>query len=232
MSCCGLTEYGRRELCIATILFVAAAGILAWLGWSVSWWFWAAGVVPVVLWLWVLWFFRDPERVGPADAGALISPADGTVSDITPIGADSELGRDGVRIGVFMSIFSVHVNRSPADGRIDSLEHRPGAFLDVRDPMASERNESMTIRMTRRGETGEHPIVVRQIAGLVARRIVTDLSEGQTVARGQRIGMIKFGSRLELLVPRELVGEIAVQVGDPARAGETVLVRAAGGEAQ
>lgn len=232
MSCCGLTEYGRKELCIATILFVAVAGVLAWLGWTVSWWFWAAGAVPAVLWLWVLWFFRDPDRVGPDDAGALISPADGTVSDITPIGPDSELGCDGVRIGVFMSIFSVHVNRSPADGRIDSLEHRPGAFLDVRDPTAWERNESMTIRMTRHSETGEHPIVVRQIAGLVARRIVTDLTEGQTVARGQRIGMIKFGSRLELLVPRELVGEIAVGVGDPARAGETVLLRAADGEAR
>ena len=230
MSCCGLTKYGRKELCIATILFVAVAGALGWLGWSVSWWFWPAAAAVAVVWLWVLWFFRDPNRAGPADAGALISPADGVVSDITPIGADSELGCDGVRIGVFMSIFSVHVNRSPADGRIDSLEHRPGAFLDARDPTASERNESMTIRMTRRSETGEHPIVVRQIAGLVARRIVTDLTEGQTVTRGQRIGMIKFGSRLELLVPHELVGEIAVQIGEAARAGETVLVRAADGE--
>lgn len=225
MNCCRLTRYGLRELAVLTIVLPAAAWLVActvtplWLGLALA-------AVPVLVWIWVLWFFRDPDRVTPAEEGLLVSPADGRVTDITPLGPDSVLGREGVQIGVFMSVMDVHVNRSPADAVVEKVEHRKGLFLDVRLAQAWEKNESATIYL-RCGVAGlELPLVVRQVAGLIARRIVTDLAPGRKIARGQRIGMIKFGSRLEVLAPSELAGEVCVKVGDKVRAGSTVLLRA------
>ena len=214
-----LTRYGRRELAVATAAAACAAVVLGWL-------FWPAAAAPVALWAWVLWFFRDPPREVPDAGGLFVSPADGRVSDITPVGPESPLGLDGVRIGVFMNIFDVHVNRSPCDATVRRIEHCAGAFLDARKPAASERNESATVHMTHVHNGLEYPVVVRQVAGLVARRIVTDLSEGQDISRGRRIGMIKFGSRLEVLVPRGLVGRVCVSCGQRVRAGLTVLLTA------
>jgi len=188
------------------------------------WLFWPVVFVPLVLWVYVLWFFRDPQRITPPGPGLFISPADGRVSDITNVGAESELGRKGVKVGIFMNVFNVHVNRNPACGWVESIEHRSGTLLDVRDPHAWERNESMTIRMVCDEDGREFPFIVRQIAGLVARRIVTDIAEGQTLARGQRIGMIKFGSRLELTVPQEFVSKVCVKIGQHVKAGETILI--------
>jgi len=173
-----------------------------------------------------MWFFRDPEREAPTQPGLLLSSADGVVADITPVGAGELLGKSGVRIGVFMNIFNVHVNRAPCDAEVVSTEHVPGAFLDVRNPEAAFRNESTTTKLTVDHGGSSHTLAVRQIAGLVARRIVTDLAPGQKVQRGQRMGMIKFGSRVELWVPAELVGRVCVAVGDRAVAGRTVLVAA------
>ena len=230
MGCCGLTRYGRREIFGATAATILlCAGIAAVACW-VSPWAAVAEVLPAAVYAWVLAFFRDPERTPPAGEHLLVSPADGRVADITQVGPDSLLGLNGVKVGVFMNVFNVHVNRIPATGSIERVEHRPGAFLDVRDPMASERNESTTITMTHERDGAEYPIVFRQIAGLVARRIVTDLTKGQSVSRGERMGMIKFGSRLELFVPAELVGEVRVSIGEFVRAGETVLI--AGPEGQ
>ncbi|MDY6914655.1 MAG: phosphatidylserine decarboxylase, partial [Planctomycetota bacterium] len=144
--------------------------------------------------------------------------------DITPVGPESQLRQDGVRIGIFMNICDVHVNRSPCDAMVERIEHCRGVFLDARNPAASERNESATIHMMHVHNGLEHPVVVRQVAGLIARRIVTDLSEGQDISRGQRIGMIKFGSRLEVLVPRGLVGRVCVRHRQRVRAGLTVLL--------
>ncbi|MDP7287309.1 MAG: phosphatidylserine decarboxylase [Phycisphaerae bacterium] len=229
-----VTRYGLTIVIIATIAAVTwCAGVLLLLRGLLPWWALAALVAPdLVIYFWVLWFFRDPERDTPQAPGLFISPADGRIADITNIGTDSELGRDGVRIGIFMNIFNVHLSRCPVNAVVESVDHKPGLFLDVRDPHASERNESTTIRLKYQHQGAEYPIVVRQIAGLVARRIVTDLSEGQSVTRGQRIGMIKFGSRLELLVPTELVSEVCVQVGQVSRGAETVLIESAQGGAQ
>jgi phosphatidylserine decarboxylase len=184
----------------------------------------ALAALPIALWVYVLAFFRDPDRRIPDGPGLMVSPADGRVADITRVGPDSPLGRDGVKIGVFMSVFNCHVNRSPVDGTIESIEHTVGSFLDVRKAEAIERNEAATIRMTCRRGGVEYPLLVRQIAGLVARRIVTDLVEGQAVRRGRRIGMIKFGSRLELWAPAELVGAVLVREGQVVRAGQSVLL--------
>jgi phosphatidylserine decarboxylase len=218
-----LTKYGVRELLICTALAAAVAGAAVRLAWH---WplVWAPVVViAVLLWLWVLWFFRDPDREIPQGAGLFVSPADGTVSDITQIGSESELGRPGVQIGIFMSIFSVHVNRAPCDGAVEFVTHRAGAFLDARDPAASCRNESATIALCYQSGGQTYRVVMRQVAGLIARRIVTDVAKGAGISRGQRVGMIKFGSRCELLLPAELAGRVHVKVGQKVSAGRTVL---------
>lgn len=220
----GVTRYGRRELVIATLLAAALCAVFVWLGLHRHWAFFVGAGICTAGWAGVLAFFRDPQREAPSGEGLFVSPADGRVADITQIGPDSLLGCDGVKVGIFMSILDVHVNRSPADARVDSVEHKDGQFLDARRPGAACRNESTTIGMTYAWGAGEYPIVVRQIAGLVARRIVTDLEVGQRVTRSQRIGMIKFGSRLELLVPRELARRVLVRVGQRVVAGQTVLV--------
>ena len=224
MGCCGLTSYGRREIAVATAVFVLFCAGVAAGAWWLSWWIGLFAALPAAAYAGVLAFFRDPQRRPPAGEGLLVSPADGRVADITRVGPDGPLGCDGVKIGVFMNIFNVHVNRVPAGGRVVRIEHRAGAFLDVRDPLASERNESATVTLAWARAGVEHPIVVRQVAGLIARRIVTDLAEGQQVSRGQRMGMIKFGSRLELFVPDALAPQVRVCPGQRVRAGLSVLV--------
>ncbi|MBN1943851.1 MAG: phosphatidylserine decarboxylase [Phycisphaerae bacterium] len=220
-----LTPLGLREILIATLCTAVAAALSAWAAVAVSPAWWAAAGIVTIVWLWVLWFFRDPRRTPPEGSGLFVSPADGRVSDVTPVGAESELGCPGVRIGVFMNVFNVHVNRLPCDGRVADVTHTPGAFLDARRPEARERNESASIRLVHRRGGREYPVVVRQVAGLIARRIVTNLSPEQQVERGRRFGMIKWGSRLELFLPVELEGEIRVRPGRRVRAGETVLFR-------
>lgn len=218
-----LTPLGLREILLATALAGGAAALLAWAARTVTPWCWSGVILVGLVWFWVLWFFRDPNRTPPGNADQFVSPADGRVSDITPLGPESDLGCAGVRIGIFMNVFNVHVNRAPCDGRVMEITYRPGAFLDVRRPEAYERNESATIRLTYRRGDREFPVVVRQIAGLVARRIVTTLTPGLEIERGGRIGMIKWGSRLEVLLPADLAGEVCVRLGQRTYAGETVL---------
>ena len=222
----GLTNYGRREWIACSVLAGALLDIIGVLAWLYSPFIAAAALPVLAVWGWVLWFFRDPQRTIPDEPGAFVSSADGIVADITPVGPEEALGAAGTRIGVFMNVFNVHVNRIPCDGKVVSVDHTPGKFLDVRKPEAAFKNESTTIRMSVSHGGKQHTILVRQIAGLVARRIVTDLAPGQEVQRGQRMGMIKFGSRLELWVPTELVGKVRVAIGDQAVAGETVLLTA------
>ena len=221
-----LTTYGRREWIACSALALAILAAIFCLAGTVAPLIALAATPVLIVWGWVLWFFRDPERPAPSDPAALISSADGVVADITPVGPDELLGKPGLRIGVFMSIFNVHVNRVPFDAEVLSTEHTPGAFLDARHPEAAFRNESATTKLAVAHNGKNHTIAVRQVAGLIARRIVTDVHPGQKTCRGQRMGMIKFGSRVELWVPDELVGEVCVQVGDRSVAGQTVLVTA------
>lgn len=219
-----LAKYGLREVCLAAVAVTVVFALVVVAAALVSPWLLVAAAVPMAAWVWVLVFFRDPDRRSPQEEGLFLSPADGRVTDVTPLGPASALGREGVQVGIFMNLFDCHVNRSPCAGRVETIEHRPGAFLDARDPHAGERNEATTIRMRCTHAGAEFPVLVRQVAGLIARRIVTDLHEGHAVRAGQRIGMIKFGSRLELLVPRELAGEVRVRPGRRVRAGLTVLI--------
>jgi phosphatidylserine decarboxylase len=180
----------------------------------------------VALWAWLIWFFRDPERAIPQGEGLFVCPADGMVTDITPLGADSILGASGRRIGVFMNVLNVHVNRAPCDGVVLDKRINRGGKDDVRREQAWHHNESVAL-LLEYAAAGSPPakVAVRQVAGMVARRIVCHPRPGDKLVRGGRIGMIRFGSRLELMLSDELNAEILVSPGQRVWAGSTILAR-------
>lgn len=171
-------------------------------------------VVLVALALFVFSFFRDPERTIPAEPGAVVSPADGRVVVVTE---EENAGRPGKRISIFLAIWNVHVNRSPAAGFIAKLDYRPGKFFAAMRERASLENEQNIIALST--DAGE--ITFKQIAGWIARRVVCWKIEGERVARGERIGLVRFGSRVDLWLPRE--AEIRVKVGDTVKGGSSVV---------
>lgn len=178
------------------------------------------GWIGTVLTIWCALFFRDPERVTPVREGLVVAPADGTVSMILSMVPPAELGlgtKPLQRVSIFMSVFNCHVNRAPVSGRIERIVYRPGKFINAELDKASEDNErNSLVIMTPAG-----PVGVVQIAGLVARRIVSFVREGQTVMAGERFGLIRFGSRLDVYLPDG--AKPLVAVGQIATAGETVL---------
>jgi phosphatidylserine decarboxylase len=185
-------------------------GVFYLLHWNV------AAVGAVLLALFVFSFFRDPERVIPVDAGAVVSPGDGRVVVVTE---EENAGRLGKRVSIFLAVWNVHVNRSPAAGTITKMEYRPGKFLAAMRERASVENEQNVFTLST--EAGE--IAFKQIAGLIARRVVSWKKIGDKVARGERIGLVRFGSRVDLWVPKE--AEILVKVGDNVKGGSSVLAR-------
>jgi phosphatidylserine decarboxylase len=190
-------------------LLVLAGGayLLEWPG---------TAVVLVCLALFVFSFFRDPHRVIPQDTGAIVSPADGRVVVVT----DEECaGRAGKRISIFLAVWNVHVNRAPAEGVITDLEYKPGRFLAAMRAEASLQNEQNVFTL----KTPAGEMVFKQIAGLIARRVVSWKNPGDRVARGERIGLVRFGSRADVWLPAE--AELAVKVGDHVKGGSSVLAR-------
>lgn len=183
------------------------------------------GWVGVPLSVWCIWFFRDPERVVPNGDGLVISPADGKVLPFAVAPPPPELGMGDTpltRISIFMNVFNVHVNRNPCDGTVIALTYRPGRFFNASFDKASEHNERMAAHIRTKGPDGSAiDIAVVQIAGLVARRIKCELTEGQQVTRGERYGIIRFGSRLDVYLPQGI--EPKVVVGQHVTAGETLL---------
>ncbi len=176
-------------------------------------------VATVVLSLFVAAFFRDPEREADASGKAILTPADGRIIDIEHIGDQrSPLGVPTVKISIFMSVFNVHVNRVPIGGQISEIKYRPGQFFSANLSKASEKNECN--RITLQTDTGHHVVFV-QIAGLIARRIVCWVREGDDVRAGQRFGLIRFGSRVDLYLP-DTAG-IEAQPGQRVKAGKTIL---------
>ncbi len=172
-----------------------------------------AAFVSLALLVFTISFFRDPDAVVPADEKLIVAPATGKIVEIKPVG-------DTTMVAIFLSVFDVHVQRAPVAGRIKGVKYEVGKFFDVRNPNASTMNEYRLIDM----ETADgYRVSVKQIAGLIARRIVGWAGEGATVAKGERIGMIRFGSRVETFLPAGT--EIVTEVGDYARGGETVLAR-------
>lgn len=179
-------------------------------------WWWAAAVWALVC-LWVVAFFRDPVRSGPRGPRYVIAPADGLVVSIVEVEEPSFLHGRARRVAIFMNVFNVHVNRYPADGIVAYRHYNPGRFLNAADEKASLENEQSSIGL----DTPNGRLLVRQIAGLIARRIVTDHDRGATVHQGDRLGLIRFGSRVDLFLP--LAATVRVRVGEKTTAGTTVV---------
>ena len=211
-----LTRHGFREMLIGSLVLAVMAFLL-----GLAWLPLALLVLPLLIFLFA--FFRDPQRGIPVEQHAMVSPADGTVSDITEIDNVEWLSGPAVRIGIFLSVFNVHVNRSPCDGRVAKVEYKKGKFINaMKHDEASSDNESNTVLLIE--PDGDEPVaVVKQIVGLIARRIIFPLEIGDTVHRGDRIGMIKFGSRTELYIPKRLDPQIKVTVGQKVRGAADVI---------
>lgn len=205
----------NREGWPFVLLFAVVSVLLGGLVWAPLGWFGA------ILTVWCIYFFRDPDRHTPTRDGLVISPADGVVQSIVEATPPPELdmGSEALtRVAVFMNVFDVHVNRIPVEGVVKRLAYRPGAFLNASFDKASEDNERQSVLL----ETdGGKEVAFVQIAGLVARRIICDLEDGQRVVTGQRMGMIRFGSRVDVYLPKGVNPLVAV--GQRAVAGETVL---------
>jgi phosphatidylserine decarboxylase len=211
----GFAEYGADEMLIAIISCGSAAYAL-----SLAHPFLA--FIPLVPFLIVLWFFRDPNRQGPQDADLLLSPADGTVSDITEVDEPHFIRGKAMRIGIFLSPFNVHVNRMPCDGTVQHIQYKAGEFLPAYNPAAPERNESVAMGI----QTPDGlRLVVKQVTGILARRIICTAKIGDVLSRGQRYGMIKFGSRTELYIPIETFVSSAVKLGDKVSGGSSVCCK-------
>jgi phosphatidylserine decarboxylase len=189
-------------------VMIGAVLLVGWLtspGWA---------VVPLALAAFFLWFFRDPERTIPNEPGVVVSPADGKVTDISHVSVE---GKSLKRISIFLNVFDVHVNRSPISGVIRGVEYQPGKFLNAMDPQCADCNEQNTVTVEGEG----HTIVFKQIAGLLARRIVFTKNIGEKVGRGERVGLIKFGSRTDILL--EPSADVQVKVGDRVKGGASIL---------
>jgi phosphatidylserine decarboxylase len=211
-----LVRVGLAEVLLLSAVFLGLAGLVAlWTPW--------AAIPPLVLWMEVLWFFRNPRRVAPAGAGLVVSPADGKVVSVTDC-HDDFLGGPTVEVGIFLSVFDVHVNRAPVSCRLIGLTYRRGKFLNALLAASARENERLTLRL-QESEAPYRRFVVRQIAGAIARRIVCWSAPGAELARGEAFGMIKLGSRTELILPRGPDLEVLVRPGQRVSAGTTVLAR-------
>jgi phosphatidylserine decarboxylase len=214
----GLAEYGADELAVGLIACAAAAGALYW---AHPW----LALLPLLPFGVVLWFFRDPERSVPDDPALLVAPADGTVTDIEELDEPVFIGGKALRIGIFLSPFDVHVNRAPCAGVVRYLDYRTGEFLPAYDPDATRRNEAVCVGLE---AAGGLRVLVKQISGVLARRIVCCVQLGDVLAFGQRYGMIKFGSRTELYVPAAAVAVCTVTRGSKVKGGVSACCKVLG----
>jgi phosphatidylserine decarboxylase len=204
-------------------LFIALFAAINLLAFLFSVWL---GVILLPLTLWCVAFFRDPERITPDEPGLIICPADGRLLPLVDAVPPLELGlgqHTRARLSIFMNVFNVHVNRNPVSGTVIAKSYRPGKFFNASFDKASVHNERMSLRVRLEGDDGTHDLAVVQIAGLVARRIVCDLVQGQGVRRGQQFGIIRFGSRVDVYLPPATT--VLAQEGQFVRAGETILAR-------
>jgi phosphatidylserine decarboxylase len=214
----GLTELWL----ISGAFFAVTFGLF--LGFWPHWISWPVAAVPFFLGLCIVWFFRNPRRNVPDEAGAVVSPADGKVVLIEEVEYDEYIGGPALLVGIFLSVFNVHINRSPVAARVIGLTYRKGKFLNAMLPESARENERLTIRLEENAAPHRR-MIVRQIAGLIARRIVCWAKPGDNLAAGEQFGMIKLGSRTELVVPRASNLRIVVKHDDMVKAGKSVLLR-------
>ena len=202
--------------------FIGGAVVLAGAAWALalrlrSWPLWLLAFALTLVALWVAYFFRDPERRGPRGDALVIAPADGRVVHVTEIDEPSFMGGRSLRVSIFMNVFNVHVNRYPVSGTVAYVHYNPGKFLNAAVEKASLENEQMSVGL----DHGGTRVLMRQIAGLIARRIVTYSKVGDTAHQGERMGLIRFGSRVDVFLPPNATVE--VRVGQTTAAGVTVL---------
>jgi len=188
--------------------FLAVAALLGW-ALSPPW-----AIVPVALAAFFLWFFRDPERDIPIAAGAIVSPADGKVTYISSVMLE---GVCCTRISIFLNVFNVHVNRSPIAGTVRKVQHQKGKYLNAMNPASADQNEHTVVAVEGEGQT----VVFKLIAGLLARRIVFNKKAGDQLARGERVGLIKFGSRVDMFLDPD--ADLQIKVGDHVKGGASVI---------
>lgn len=221
-----VTKYGWPQVAtypaiiIAAMVICLAAGILYLNPWAVV-------SIEILLGLaltCVLFFFRDPHRISPPDDRVLLAPADGKITDIRTVQEDGFIGGVALRIGIFLSIFDTHINRAPCNARVERITYTPGRYKNALSPACGHVNERNDLEM-KRIDTPEDRLIVRQISGTVARRIVCDAYQGQELASGQKFGMIKLGSRTELYLTAHENAKCLVQVGDKVKAGLTQIVK-------
>ena len=212
-----LSRHGIFEILFGTLALFTLGALLSWL-------FIPLGVLILPFWIWLIAFFRDPNRPNHPDPSVLIAPADGTVTDITPIDFHPLLKCPAVSVGIFLSVFNVHVNRAPCRCRVVQIDYRKGKFLDARNTArVSAENESNDVLLQNLDHGGQ--LVIRQITGLIARRIVFTPVVGQELTRGERVGLIKFGSRTELIIPAAMNAEILVKPGQKVAGCVTEIAR-------
>jgi len=188
---------------------------------------WFVVVIEIVLTLvlvWALMFFRDPHRRTVQDDTMLLAPADGRIMDVETVDGGDFIQGPALRIGIFLSIFNTHINRAPCAAKVEKITYRPGKYLNAMNRLAGKVNESNSLALVRTGSPQDR-LIVRQISGAIARRIVCAAREGQQLAGGERFGMIKFGSRTELYLPASDRIECLVQIGDKVKAGLTPLAK-------
>ena len=210
-------SFAREGLLFIVIAALIAAGTFVFALNRRSWPVWLAAVLLTVVAIWVAYFFRDPERSGERGEQIVIAPADGKVVQISEVDEPAFLHEKAMRVSIFMNVFNVHVNRYPVSGVIRYLQYNPGKFLNAAAEKSSLENEQMSVGI----ESGSNRVLVRQIAGLIARRIVTYSQDGERVRQGDRMGIIRFGSRVDVFLPTS--ARARVKVGDVTFAGVSVI---------
>ena len=210
-------NFAREGLLFIAIAAVIAAGAFGFAISRRSWGLWLAAFVLLLLALWVAYFFRDPERTGQRGPSLVVSPADGKLIMISEVDEPSFVQGRAMRLSIFMNVFNVHVNRYPVDGVVEYVHYNKGKFLNAASDKSSLENEQMSVGIG----TGRYRILVRQIAGLIARRIVTYSKPGQKVKQGERMGIIRFGSRVDVFIP--VGSKILGKLGDVTTAGVSIL---------
>jgi len=221
-----LTKYGWPQVVVFPVIILAVMVLYLVVGISYLS-AWAVVLIEVFLaavLIWVLSFFRDPYRPSPPDKEILLAPADGKVTDVEVVEEDNFIGGTALRIGIFLSIFDAHINRAPCNAKVEKITYRPGKYKTAMNPASARVNESNDLRMTRT-DSPEDRLIVRQISGAIARRIVCQANQGQELTGGEKFGMIKFGSRTELYLPVRENTRCLIRVGDKVKAGLTPLIK-------
>ncbi len=228
-----LTKYGLPQVAVlpAALLSVMTGCLLIGVLFLPAWAIISIEVVLAAILIWILSFFRDPYRISPSDKCLLLAPADGRITDIETVEEGGFIGVRALRIGIFMSIFNVHINRTPCNVRVEKISYREGKYMNAANPKAGRVNESNNLAMVRI-DNPKDKLFVRQISGAIARRIVCEAGQGKELTSGEKFGMIKFGSRTELYVPlntgaKNSVWEpkCLVKIGDKVKAGLTPIVK-------